>query len=208
MRPRGISLISKGILAFKKGIALITKGVLDDIIRVRGGQPGREVSWFWDIIGIKKFAFRKIYEIIGIKKFTFVYRLTIVGKRAKPVATIFAMKAIKRKKLDIPLQLAGAKVFGFNKELLLRLAGTREGIFLLREIDIGGYKRYEFEDYLDLAGIRAFDFGIKHPMLAQKTVDFKNRRKLKGTKELHTDNKILIKGKRDIKNILIALDME
>ena len=87
MRPRGQSLVTKGIQAIQKGVSLATKGILDRFtILVNGGEPlEKDNDWTLKLKGIKETKFNHITNVNGIKQFEKGFEEMCSGSACKVV---------------------------------------------------------------------------------------------------------------------------
>ena len=190
MRLRGISLITKGILAKVKAVGLATKGILDELVRVRaGGQPtGYLLDKFYDIKGIKQFSLELFYDIKGIKLFYLKDSYIVVVIKEILLDSSYKIKALVERKLQV---------------LSLTLKGKRQ-LEITRCFLSKGIKQIDLLSDLLLSGIKQDNFALDRNIKAGKSFkSFDTGAFL----EIEIDKKFPIRGKREVTNILMALDI-
>jgi hypothetical protein len=203
MRPRGISLITKGILAIKKSISVATRGMLDDLLG--GGQSQiKTEEWTFNIIGEKVFWQLYNYSLTGKRLTSKELEFNLFGKRLSQFETIYNIQAFLQSILTYESLIWGRRQFLFVNNLVLSgikeceniqeidILATREQI-LTDKMLVCGAKQFNIEDSILFTGTRQYN--------TLKSID------IEGTKEINSNNNLLIKGKRDIKPILVALDL-
>ena len=191
-RPNWSHIFTNGFTAIRKSIALVTKGIIDQKL---GGKEKVKVILFieklFKIKGIKSFEVELIYEIRGNKLYTFESTLILVGKIMIPLEKECLIKALLQRQSINIIKLLGKKEFETSYYL-----------------NLNGRKRFNLIENLNINAIKRFYFALNKPLIARKLFNIVENRKLNGCKEIDIDNQLLVKGKRDINNILTALDME
>ena len=190
-RPDIKHIITKGILALRKGISLVTKGIIDQKI---GGKERVGVTIFieelFKIRGIKSFEFEFIYKIQGNRVNRLVHVFALSGKRTTPIEEEYLVKALLERQLTNITELIGKKEFETAQELGLT-----------------GRKRFDLIEDLNIAGTKRFDFDLDRQITASRLFNIVENKKLIGKKEIDIDDRMLVKGKRDLTQIMEVLDL-
>ncbi len=190
-RPNFSHIFTRGITAIKKSLALATKGLLDQKI---GGKQYIKVVLFteelFEIKGIKSIEFELIYDVIGRKITNFSHDLFLNAVKLSTIENKYLLNAIlKRQLLEIDT-LVGQRQFKLRDKIILN-----------------GLKNITISNELDINGAKRFDFNIDKNIVAKRRYSFIDTKELFGLKTIDKENIILVKGKRDIANILVALDL-
>lgn len=206
MKPRGQSLITKGIQAFRKGVSLATKGVLDRIgIKAPGGEPEIKTNdWIFKIKGIKQFQARFSFVCLGTKVTALEKIISFLGKKLINSELNVLIKAILQSSLKYDTKFIGRKFIPVKT--YIELLGQK---FIPSELglELSGIKEIlNSEDFL-IKGAKQYNFDLESSAIGIKQFIFNKKIDTQGIKELDYNQTTLIKGKRDITPILVALDM-
>jgi hypothetical protein len=191
MRPTGQSLVTKGIQAIAKSISLSTKGVLDQL--VRKGAESRRREFFektFPIIGIKEFSLALQYSIVGQKVTTTTFLLDILVKVARPILTEVFVRAVLSRKINEERFVRASRLEKFSA---LHAIIARKQFGLNTKSLLFGKKIIQLSENAEIKGIKEYSLNTASAIVGKKATT------------LHNDK--IITGKRDIKNILLALDI-
>jgi len=198
MKPNARSLITKGFLGINKAISLLTKGLLSEleqrILRryIRGKRK------------IKGYAFELHFNVIGQKAFSKVFAYYIIGVKLFEVVRQFALKAKKSIKsiFDSLIQAKVQTPFA----LKTNIAGI-SGQKLETNLNISGIKSTKHNAELVMSGVSQSSFLQENFVMASKSFSKLYTSAIQGIKKTNTEQDVKIRGKRDITNILVALDL-
>lgn len=186
----GLSPTASGLISSGYGITVVTPSI-------RRGKAGDLIS--------APYAFVSSILIEGIKKFIIKDQYVLTGIKLVDLSEQFNITGIKKVEFR-----EFYKVFGWMLEEVtyqLSLSGVRKTPFELFK-GIEGTKRFEIEELLKVKGIKSLEFALVTNLLATKKFDFTDSALLiKGIKQINIKEDKLIIGKRDITNILVALEL-
>lgn len=203
MKPRGLSLITKGILAIEKSISLATKGVLD--YWVRGGQAQiKTEEWTFKVIGTKIFEQLYNYHLLGRIENIEESIFTLSGRRLLDFQTDYNIKAVLQSTLNYDSLIWGRRQFLLFSDL--QIAGIKENRFN-KNFEILALKENILNDKLLIYGTKQYDKEFSSECNGIKEINSELILNTIGTKELQIASSLNIKGKRDIKKLLFALDL-
>jgi hypothetical protein len=204
MRPRGLSLISKGILAIKKSISVATRSMLDELLLGGGQAQIKTEEWTFNVIGEKVFWQLYNYSLTGKRTTSQKLELNLFGKRLAHFESAYNIQAFLQSILNYESLIWGRRQFLFINDFALH--GTKE-CENIQEIDILATREQILTDKMLVCGAKQFN--IEDSILFTGTRQYNTLKliDIEGTKEINSHNNLLIKGKRDIKPILVALDL-
>jgi hypothetical protein len=178
MRPTGQSLITKGIQAIEKGLSLATKGILDRPYRKGAESETRDFfSIQYLVKGRKKLDVRNYLSLIGIKQYDSFFKYFINGIKEMSYTTDYQIKG----------RVAVEMIYQY-------LISARRQHKVISTVDILAKLQTIYINQKNITGIRQIKFESKTMLKAAKLIKY-------------TNDTIKILGKRDITNILRALNL-
>ena len=182
MRPNSKNLLTKGLLGVKKALALATKGMLDLLKKVIPIDDGGG--------SISGYLYNKIYRVYGKpgNKFELTYKI-IAGKLSM-FAKEIPINSRTARQLEAIWNLQG--IMQSSLELEKSFIGRTKQTYKL-EFDLNGKKQSKYNDELVMAGTKLINCANELEIAGQKQIKFS------------IDN--ILRGKRDITNILVACDL-
>lgn len=189
--PRWSHVVTKGLSALHKSLSLITKGIQDQKV---GGKPIpkiNEVNFYFGIVGRKSFSEMLCFNIKGCISKVKAVTLAIFAKKQVLEKSYYSIKAKIAKTIQYQYEIQGRKILDFIHNILL-----------------GGKKDFFIADCLvQTQGRKLKKLNVQTPVLAKKSFISNSFSPIKGAKKINSQEKILVKGKKDIYDILLALNM-
>ena len=193
------------------------KAFLGDILSLITGGILRKFHFEISIVGIvgapgyKKKKLRKIIrpftfsiKIIGKVKRSINVKHDIFGKRTIKRINIYSVNGIKSNRVSKYLDINSILQNRFNKSL--GISATKR-FFEDYQVPIDGVLKTKLEFNILNIGQKRFDYNLDTLIKGNRLFHSKNAYQLIGNKNINFINDIDIKGKRDINNILIALEI-
>jgi hypothetical protein len=195
MKPNPLNLITRGLLGINKAISLITKGFLDELEKIAILRGLRKIRGYafdlhYNVIGKKAFSKAFIYNIIGTKLFELVRQFALKAK--KSIKSVFA--SLIQAKVQTPFALKTS----INGQIGRKINSS---------LNISGIKATKHFVELEMAGVSQTFFSQENYVKASKSFLTLYTSMIQGIKKTNKIQDINIKGKRDITNILVALDL-
>jgi hypothetical protein len=194
------TIVTKGMLpqSCSNTVSLVTNGYLDEgvlqVIRRGGGQQGVDFELLVELVGRKSFVLDLKYELEGSVIAELVKELAVSAFNSFPYEQTSELRARIAREFFAQYDVTGIKVSELQEALIL--IGTKE-LHSIAKLEVEG-KQF-FGDVTTLE--------LRREITGKKVNNIVLASDVTGKKLTNMNKKIEVKGKRDITNILIALDL-